>query len=73
MVLPKPDYDALTSALRRQCSLAGLQPTEYFLLKTIQLYEMIVVRHGLMTVGQPMSGKTSALKMLAGEPSCCMC
>jgi hypothetical protein len=66
VVLPKPDYEALTGALRRRCVLAGLQPTEYFLLKTIQLYEMVVVRHGLMTVGQPMSGKTSALKMLAG-------
>lgn len=66
MVLPKPDYEALTGALKRQCALAGLQPTDYFLLKAIQLYEMVVVRHGLMTVGQPLSGKSSALRMLAG-------
>jgi dynein heavy chain len=31
----------------------NLQPDPYFFLKTIQLYEMIVVRHGLMIVGQP--------------------
>lgn len=34
--------------------------------QTIQLYEMIVVRHGLMTVGQPFSGKSCALKVLSG-------
>ena len=30
---------------------------------TIQLYEMIVVRHGLMLVGRPFSGKTASLKV----------
>jgi dynein heavy chain len=39
------------------------------LLQTIQLYEMIVVRHGLMLVGQPFSGKTSSLHRLAGALS----
>ena len=39
------------------------------LLQTIQLYEMIVVRHGLMTVGQPFCGKSCSLKVLAGALS----
>ena len=32
-------------------------------MKTIQLYEMIVVRHGLMSVGQPFSGKSRSLQV----------
>ncbi len=69
MVLPEPDYGHLMVAMKAQCALLNLQPTEYFLMKTIQLYEMVVVRHGLMTVGQPFSGKTASLKVPA-RPCC---
>jgi dynein heavy chain len=65
VVLPEPDYAYLTEAMKKQCVLLNLQPTEYFLMKTIQLYEMVVVRHGLMTVGQPFSGKSASLKVRA--------
>ena len=65
MVLPKPDYAFLESAMREACTQQRLQPTEYFVLKTTQLYEMIVVRHGLMIVGQPFSGKSSSYRVLA--------
>lgn len=43
----------------------GLQPLESFLTKAIQLYEMIVVRHGLMLVGQSYGMKTAVYKTLA--------
>jgi dynein heavy chain len=43
----------------------NLQQHPYFLLKIIQLYEMILVRHGLMVVGLPFCGKTSCIKVLA--------
>jgi hypothetical protein len=43
----------------------GLQPLESFLIKAIQLYEMIVVRHGLMLVGQSYGMKTSIYRTLA--------
>lgn len=38
-------------------------------LQTIQLYEMIIVRHGLMVVGLPFSGKSCSLNMLAAALS----
>ncbi|KAG2436335.1 hypothetical protein HXX76_006644 [Chlamydomonas incerta] len=65
VVLPKPDYAAMETALKEACVTHNLQPTEYFLLKSIQLYEMIVVRHGLMIVGLPFAGKTSSYRVLA--------
>ncbi|PNG99654.1 Dynein heavy chain 7, axonemal, partial [Tetrabaena socialis] len=63
--LSPPDYGPLAAALRTACASANLQPTQYFLTKATQLYEMILVRHGLMLVGSPFSGKTSAYRTLA--------
>ena len=62
---PAPDHTNLENAIGVRCAEAKLQATEYFVCKTIQLYEMIVVRHGLMLVGRPFSGKTSSLKVLS--------
>ncbi|KAJ9530913.1 hypothetical protein QJQ45_028793, partial [Haematococcus lacustris] len=63
--LPEPDYQLLSRALREACAAQRLQPTPYFLLKTTQLYEMLLVRHGLMLVGQPYSGKSCSYRVLA--------
>ena len=51
------------------CAKQGLQPLEAFIGKIIQLYEMIVVRHGLMLVGQSYGMKTAAHKVLAAALS----
>jgi len=66
VVLPEPDYKHLIRCMKDQMDKMNLQHHEYFIMKTIQLYEMIIVRHGLMIVGLPFAGKTSCLKVLAG-------
>jgi dynein heavy chain len=65
VVLPKADYSLMEEAMTEACVEMNLQPDPYFFGKTIQLYEMIVVRHGLMIVGQPFSGKTCSYRVLA--------
>lgn len=69
VVLPKPDYDNLLRCMKVSMDNMNLQHHPYFIEKTIQLYEMICVRHGLMIVGYPFAGKTSCLKVLAGALS----
>lgn len=66
ITLPEPDYKDLLDAMRMQLEKYNLQEVEYFVEKVIQLYEMIIVRHGLMVVGLPFAGKSSAIKVLAG-------
>lgn len=64
-VLPAIDYNAMNECINLSLKDMNLQQVEYFREKTIQLYEMICVRHGLMVVGLPFAGKTSSIKVLA--------
>ena len=64
--LPEPDYDYMRASLELECARRNLQPTPVFLEKIFQLYEMILVRHGLMIVGYSYGAKTCMYRTLAG-------
>mmetsp|Transcript_24429 Transcript_24429/g.96934 ORF Transcript_24429/g.96934 Transcript_24429/m.96934 type:complete len:2723 (+) Transcript_24429:2309-10477(+) len=62
----KPDvsYGALYMVMKFVIRRKSLQPHRWFISKVIQLYEMIVVRHGLMLVGPTGGGKSANLCVL---------
>lgn len=57
---------AITEAIRENAEKLALIPVEALFRKTLELYEMIVVRHGLMIVGHSFGAKTSMYRILAG-------
>ncbi|XP_034447227.1 dynein heavy chain 12, axonemal [Hippoglossus hippoglossus] len=63
--LPEADYKLFLGAAVECCKNHDVQPTEVFLKKMIQTYEMMIVRHGFMLVGEPFAGKTKVLHTLA--------
>ncbi|CAF0708408.1 unnamed protein product [Brachionus calyciflorus] len=64
VVLPKPDYELFYSNIREVCGKRNLQATDFFIEKITQTYEMMIVRHGFMLVGDPFGGKTKVLEVL---------
>lgn len=61
---PQLNYGALMSTMKVEIQKLGLQQVKFFTSKVIQLYEMIIVRHGLMLVGPTGGGKSSNLRVL---------
>ena len=66
VVLPTPDYKVFLQAINDNIKKLNLQMNEWFIEKIIQVYEMMLVRHGFMIVGPFMGGKSSSFKVLAG-------
>nr|XP_033781609.1 dynein heavy chain 12, axonemal isoform X2 [Geotrypetes seraphini] len=65
IVLPEADYKIFLDCAEECCCKHNVQPVMVFLAKIIQTYEMMIVRHGFMLVGEPFSGKTKVLHVLA--------
>ncbi|XP_030590036.1 dynein heavy chain 12, axonemal [Archocentrus centrarchus] len=63
--LTEADYQLFLEAAEECCKNHNVQPTEVFIQKMIQTYEMMIVRHGFMLVGEPFAGKTKVLHVLA--------
>ncbi|KAK1801742.1 hypothetical protein P4O66_022373 [Electrophorus voltai] len=63
--LPVADYQLFLACAHECCKNHNVQPVNVFLDKMIQTYEMMIVRHGFMLVGDPFAGKTKVLHVLA--------
>lgn len=63
--LPEPARGSLQTAIETCMTQQNLQIVPELVLKTLQLYETMVVRWGVMLVGPTGSGKTSVLHTLA--------
>ncbi|KAH8413286.1 hypothetical protein KR009_009673 [Drosophila setifemur] len=69
-VLPEADYVLFNKCTQMACDKQNKQCTPFVLEKVQQLYEMIVVRHGLMLVGYPFGGKSTTYRILAEALEC---
>ena len=54
----------LTAAMKVSMEKFNLQPKPEIVKKTLELYDMIQIRHGLMVVGLAFSGKSCVVKVL---------
>lgn len=59
------NVNALLSRYLREIMLnGGLQVVDGMMIKALQLYDTLVVRHGLMLVGQTLTGKTTITRTM---------
>uniref|UniRef100_A0A7N9AZR1 Dynein, axonemal, heavy chain 6 n=1 Tax=Mastacembelus armatus TaxID=205130 RepID=A0A7N9AZR1_9TELE len=63
--IPEHDYGVLQSTILESLVKRNLQPLPTMIKKVIQLYETMLVRHGVMLVGPTGGGKTTVYTILA--------
>ncbi|XP_076873752.1 dynein axonemal heavy chain 6 isoform X2 [Brachyhypopomus gauderio] len=63
--IPPHDYGALQASVQAALCGRGLSPLPCAVAKAVQLYETMLVRHGVMLVGPAGGGKTSTYRALA--------
>jgi dynein heavy chain len=61
---PKREYAAVEAAVRAAAAEARLTPHGDWLSKVVQLYETMLVRHGIMLVGAAAGGKSRIVEVL---------
>lgn len=62
-MLPEHDYGILEKTIIDSLLAKGLQPKQCMVSKVIQLYETMIVRHGVMLVGPTGGGKTTVYEV----------
>uniref|UniRef100_A0A3Q0KRH4 Dynein axonemal heavy chain 7 n=2 Tax=Schistosoma mansoni TaxID=6183 RepID=A0A3Q0KRH4_SCHMA len=65
VMLPEADYSIFLAEVHKVCQERNIQAVNFFTEKIIQTYEMMIVRHGFMLVGEPFGSKTTVLHTLA--------
>jgi dynein heavy chain len=63
--MPESNMGQIIEQMEKVAKKNGLQAAGPFIQKTVQLWETVLVRHGLMTVGIPPCGKTCVKDTLA--------
>jgi len=65
--IPEHDYGRLQEEIVNALLARHLQPVPQQVLKVIQLYETMLVRHGVMLVGPTGSGKTTVYQVMSAD------